>query len=100
MRKVYDCGVTTTMKVIGKKWTVLILHALCTETKRFGQLQKELDGISPRTLSLRLDELEKAKILHKKIYAEVPPHVEYFLTEKGRSLKKIFTLMDAWGKQQ
>lgn len=92
-------GVTKTIRIIGSKWTLHILHALCERTKRFGELQKELAGISPRTLSLRLQELEKDKIVKKHIFAEVPPHVEYSLTKKGSSLKKMITFMKEWGEE-
>jgi len=94
-----NCGVTKTLKIIGSKWTILIIRDLCEGTKRFGQLQKSLSGISPKTLSLRLQELEKEGILTKKIFAEVPLHVEYSLTPKGKSLRKIINTMRAWGQQ-
>lgn len=67
---------------------------------RFGQLQRALDGISPKTLSLRLKQLEKDGIVKKHIFAEVPLHVEYSLTPKGESLKKIINLMKDWGDQK
>lgn len=88
------------MKLIGAKWTLNILHALCEHEKRFGEIQKELSTISPRTLSLRLQQLESDGIVSKKVFAEVPPHVEYALTKKGASLKKIIALLDEWGQQQ
>lgn len=94
------CGVGTAMKLIGSKWTLNILHALCEHEKRFGEIQKELATISPRTLSLRLQQLESDGIVSKKIFAEVPPHVEYSLTKKGSSLKKIIGLLDTWGQEQ
>lgn len=91
--------VTKTMKIIGSKWTVLILHELCDGTKRFGELQKELTGISPKTLSLRLKELEQAGILKKTVYPVVPLRVEYTMTEKGKSLREIITKMVEWGSR-
>lgn len=91
------CGVAKAIKIIGSKWTILILHQLCDGTMRFGQLQRALNGISPKTLSLRLQELEKEGIVSKKIFAEVPLHVEYSLTPKGISLREIFQQMEAWG---
>lgn len=93
-----DCGVAKTIKIIGSKWTILILRDLCEGTKRFGALQRSLEGISPKTLSLRLKQLEKDGIVNKKIFAEVPLHVEYSLTPKGQSLKKIINMMRDWGK--
>lgn len=94
-----ECGVTKTMRIIGSKWTMLILHQLCSDKKRFGELQRLLPGISPKTLSERLRQLEENGIVHKKIFAEVPLHVEYSLTEKGMTLKDIFTKMERWGEE-
>ncbi len=93
-----DCGVTNTLKVIGSKWTVLILRDLMESKKRFGELQRSLKSISPKTLSLRLQELEREKIVRKKIFAEIPLHVEYSLTEKGQSLNEIICAMRNWGE--
>lgn len=92
------CGVEKTLKIIGSKWTMNILHNLFDGKKRFGELQKSLIGISTKTLSIRLQELEKEKIISKKVFAEVPLHVEYSLTKKGRSLKDIFIKMAKWGE--
>lgn len=92
------CGVTNTLKIIGSKWTILILHQLCTEKKRFGQLLKDLPGISPRTQSARLKELESNGIVSKKVFSEIPLHVEYSLTPKGSSLRTIIDQMEEWGK--
>lgn len=92
------CGVEKTLKIIGSKWTMNILHNLFSGKKRFGELQKSLIGISTKTLSIRLQELEKEKIISKKVFAEVPLHVEYSLTKKGRSLKDIFKKMAKWGE--
>ena len=91
--------VQKTIKIIGSKWTVLILRELCHGTKRFGELEKNLEGISSKTLSLRLKELEKNKILKKKIFATIPPKVEYSLTPKGDSLKMIIQTMYEWGEK-
>ncbi|WP_032078987.1 winged helix-turn-helix transcriptional regulator [Clostridium drakei] len=85
--------------VIGSKWTLLILRELSSGTKRFAQLQKSLKGISPKTLSLRLKELEKNKIVIKKIYPEVPPRVEYSFASRGESLKKILHDLYEWGAE-
>lgn len=91
--------VQKTLKIIGNKWTVLILRELCDGTKRFGELEKNLEGISSKTLSIRLKELEKNAILKKKIYATIPPKVEYSLTPKGQSLKSIINSMHHWGER-
>lgn len=93
-----DCGVARALKIIGSKWTMLILHNLFDGSKRFGQLQKSLGEISPKTLSQRLQELEQEKIISRKVFAEIPLHVEYSLTKKGQSLGKIFEDMAQWGK--
>lgn len=92
-----NCGVTKTLKIIGSKWTILLLHNLFDEKKRFGELEHSLTGISPKTLSFRLKELEKAGIVKKKVFAEVPLHVEYLLTQRGKSLSKVFDEMAKWG---
>lgn len=92
-----SCGVAKTLKIIGSKWTLLILRDLMESPKRFSQLQNSLEGISPRTLSLRLSQLETDKIISKKIFAEIPPHVEYSLTQKGKSLEEIICKMREWG---
>ncbi|MBI2855020.1 MAG: helix-turn-helix transcriptional regulator [Chloroflexi bacterium] len=89
----------TTLKVISGRWTLLILRDLLAGTKRFGELRRSLAGVSPRTLSQRLKELEDAGVLKRTIYAEIPPRVEYTLTEKGRSLSPILDQMRAWGAE-
>ena len=93
-----DC-IGHTIRIIGSKWTILLLQELCHGTKRFGQLEKALAGISPRTLSLRLQQLEKDDIVRKKIFQEVPLHVEYSLTPKGSSLRNVIDDMRAWGEK-
>jgi DNA-binding HxlR family transcriptional regulator len=95
-----DCGVAKTMKIIGSKWTVMILHNLFEGKKRFNELHRTLTGISPKTLSQRLQELEKDGIITKKVFAEVPLHVEYTLTKKGESLSELFQQMSAWGQAE
>ncbi|MBI2022333.1 helix-turn-helix transcriptional regulator [Candidatus Daviesbacteria bacterium] len=94
-----NCGVAKTLKVIGSKWTMMILHHLFEDKKRFGELQRALDPISPKTLSQRLDELEKEGIIKRKVFTEIPLHVEYNLTPKGESLGEIFAKMAQWGQQ-
>jgi DNA-binding HxlR family transcriptional regulator len=93
-----QCAVAKTLKVIGSKWTMLILHNLFEGTNRFGSLQRALPGISPKTLSQRLQELEQEGIITKKVFAEVPLHVEYNLTEKGKTLGGVFRSLEKWGK--
>jgi len=91
------CPIEKTMRVIGGKWTFLILRDLFTGAKRFGELQRSLQGISPRTLSMRLKELEQEGIVKREIFSEIPPHVEYSLTEKGETLRPVFETMKEWG---
>ena len=87
------------LAVIGDKWTGLIIGQLTDAPKRFSELERELSGISPRTLSQRLTSLEEAKIITKKSYDKVPPHIEYGLTEKGRDLLPILDQMATWGEK-
>lgn len=85
--------------ILGSKWTALILRDLSSGPKRFKDFEKSIPGMSPRTLSQRLDELEKDGIVTKKSFAEVPPRVEYTLTEKGHDLLPILKSMAAWGNK-
>jgi DNA-binding HxlR family transcriptional regulator len=86
-----------TLKIIGSKWTILLLRELFEGKKRFGELQRALEGISPKTLSLRLKQLEKDRIIKKKVFAEIPLHVEYSLTPRGDSLREIIEKIKEWG---
>lgn len=86
-------------KIIGSKWTILILNSLLKGTKRFGELQKELDNINPKTLSKRLHDLEKEGYIKKKIFAEVPLHVEYSLTKKAEVFKKVVKAVKTCGEK-
>ncbi len=92
------CGLSKTLKVIGSKWTLAIIYSLEDGPKRFNDLQKALQ-VSPRTLSLRLQQMEQDKIISKKVFAEMPPHVEYSLTKKGESLEAIIRSMSTWGEK-
>ena len=98
-KKSIHSPVENTLRVIGSKWTVLIIRELIVGIRRFGQLEKALVGISPRTLSLRLSSLEKYNVVSRKVYAEVPPRVEYKLTSVGRSLEPVLKAMQNWGAQ-
>jgi|SRR5581483_4132122 len=89
--------IASAMKIIGNKWTALLLRDLYGGPKRFGELERSLVGISPRTLSQRLDDLEQCAIIAKKIYREAPPHTEYSLTDKGNDLIPVLQQMAAWG---
>jgi DNA-binding HxlR family transcriptional regulator len=91
--------VATAAAIVSSKWTPQLIYALANGVERFGELQKEAGGINPRTLSARLDELELHGIVAKKAYAEVPPRVEYSLTQKGRDLLPILERMVEWGEK-
>lgn len=92
-----DGCISAALRVIGDKWSGLIIRELTKGTGRFGTLQEALPGISPRTLSQRLDLLEVEGIITKQSFAEVPPRVEYTLTPKGEDLIPILKSMVAWG---
>ena len=91
------CPVETTLTLISDRWKVLILRDLFTGTKRFGELKKSLTGISQKVLTANLRDMEAVGLLTRKAYAEVPPRVEYTLTEIGESLKPILGAMFDWG---
>jgi DNA-binding HxlR family transcriptional regulator len=84
-------------EIISAKWTPQLIYAMANGVQRFGALQKEVGGINPRTLSARLDDLEKMGIVVKSAYAEVPPRIEYSLTQKGADLLPIIDQMVEWG---
>ena len=92
------CPVETTLMLIGDKWKVLILRELVGGTKRFGQLKKAIGGVSQKVLTAQLRDMEEKGLLSRKVYAEVPPRVEYTLTELGYSLKPILDAMWTWGE--
>lgn len=89
--------IASAMQIIGNKWTALILRDLATGPKRFSELQESVAGINPRTLSQRLDDLERHAIITKQSYAEVPPRIEYTLTAKGEDLVPVLRQMATWG---
>jgi DNA-binding HxlR family transcriptional regulator len=93
------CPVETTLDVIGGKWKGIILYHLIDGKKRFNEFRKLYPGITQRMLTLQLRELEKDGIVHREIYKEIPPKVEYSLTEFGRSLEPIILLMKDWGEK-
>lgn len=91
--------IAAAMRVIGNKWTALILRDLFAGPKRFCELEKSVGSINPRTLSQRLDDLEAEGIITRHSFAEVPPRTEYTLTPKGRDLQPILKQMAAWGNK-
>ena len=92
------CPVETTLTLIGDKWKVLILRDLMPGTKRFGELKKSIGNVSQKVLTAQLRAMEESGLVNRKVYAEVPPRVEYSLTELGKSLKPILDSMRAWGE--
>ncbi len=95
----YHCPVELVIELISGKWKLLILRELMSGTKRFSQLQRAIPGITQKMLTKQLRELERAGLVKRKVYPEVPPRVEYSLTELGRSLEEIFTAMHRWGER-
>ena len=93
------CPVETTLMLISDRWKVLILRDLLTGTKRFGELKKSVGNISQKVLTSNLRSMEKSGLLTRKVYAEVPPRVEYTLTGTGYSLKPVLDAMVEWGTQ-
>ena len=91
------CPVETTLMLIGDKWKVLILRDLMDGTKRFGELKKSIGTVSQKVLTAQLRDMEEKGLLTRKVYAEVPPRVEYTLTETGYSLKPVLDAMWTWG---
>jgi DNA-binding HxlR family transcriptional regulator len=93
------CPVARTADIVSGKWTLLIIRDLATGTKRFSELERSLHGISPKTLSERLSTLEAEGIVSRQMYAEVPPKVEYTLTDKGCALESVIESMREFGKR-
>ena len=93
------CPVCQTAEIISGKWTLLIIRDLAEGSRRFCELERSLEGISPRTLSLRLRSLEAEGVIERRTYAEVPPRVEYDLTPKGRALVPMIEHMRSYGQQ-
>jgi DNA-binding HxlR family transcriptional regulator len=93
------CPVETALTLMGDKWKVLIVRDLLAGTKRFGELKKSLDGISQKVLTQHLRIMEENGLVHRKVFAEVPPKVEYTLTDLGRSLKLVHDAMWQWGEE-
>ncbi len=92
------CPVETTLSLIGNKWKVLILRDLMTGTKRFGELKRSVGDVSQKVLTAQLRDMEENGLISRKVYAEVPPRVEYSLTPLGESLSPILSAMKNWGE--
>lgn len=93
------CPVETTLTLIGDKWKVLILRDLMPGTKRFGELKKSIGSVSQKVLTAQLRTMEESGLISRKVYAEVPPKVEYSLTALGQSLRPILDSMQNWGEE-
>lgn len=97
-KELLACPVETTLMLISDKWKVLILRDLLTGTKRFGELKKSVGHVTQKVLTAQLRQMEQSGLVNRKVYAEVPPRVEYTLTELGYSLKPILDAMWSWGE--
>lgn len=96
-KKDVECPVEATLTVIGGRWKVLILRELMTGPKRFGQLHRALAGITQKMLTQQLREMERNGILTRTVYPQIPPRVEYALTDLGKSLRPVLAAMHRWG---
>jgi len=92
------CPVATIVTLVGNKWKLLIIRNLLGGTQRFSELRRTIPGISQKVLTDNLRELERDELVVRKVYAEVPPRVEYSLSELGKTLKPVFDSMIAWGE--
>ena len=97
--KLPACPVETTLTLISDKWKVLILRDLLPGTKRFGELKKSIGHVSQKVLTAQLRQMEQSGLVNRKVYAGVPPKVEYSLTDVGYSLKPILDAMWTWGEE-
>ena len=94
----YICGVAVSLEIIGGKWKGVILWHLCHKTLRFSQLRRRLQGVTQKMLTQQLRELERDGLVNRKVYAEVPPRVEYSLTDLGRTLEPTLRQLCDWGR--
>ena len=97
-RKAVGCPLEVTLRIIDGRWKVMVIHELVNGVRRFGELNRALVGVSHRTLTQQLRELESTGIVRRKVYRQVPPKVEYSLTPLGESLKPILLAMHEWGQ--
>ena len=91
------CPFFTTQKILSGKWTILILHILEGKSVRFNELQRELGTITQATLTKQLKQLEKDGLINRKVYAQIPPKVEYSLTDIGKKFKGVLNELENWG---
>ena len=92
------CPIETTLKMLGCKWKVLIIRELLTGTKRFGELKRAVTGITQKVLTLKLREMEELGLLEREVYPQIPPKVEYTLTDISYSLRPVLESLKCWGK--
>ena len=98
-QKQYMCPVEALVDVVGGKWKLPILSLLFQGTKRYGELRQQLPGVTERMLTMQLRELEQSGIVQRQVYAEVPPKVEYSLTDLGLGLEPVLQVMLSWSEQ-
>jgi DNA-binding HxlR family transcriptional regulator len=98
-KKSVCCPVETTIAAVGGRWKVLVIHHLIDGTQRFGELSRLLGGISPRTLTRQLRELEACGVIEREVHRQIPPRVDYRLTDLGRELKPVLRAMHDWGEK-
>lgn len=98
-RELPACPVETTLMLIGNRWKVLIIRDLLTGTKRFGELKKAIGSVSQKVLTANLRAMEESGLLTRTVYPQVPPRVEYALTETGLSLRPVLDAMQTWGAE-
>jgi DNA-binding HxlR family transcriptional regulator len=98
-KKAVGCAVETAIEIIGGRWKVLILQELFGGVQRFSQLHRALTGVSHRTLTQQLRQLERHGIVHREIHGQVPPKVEYSLTPLGETLRPVIGVMHEWGEK-
>ena len=103
MKKIYkkatECPITASIDVIGGKWKPILIWVLLEGPKRFGELHRNVPGMALKVLSRQLKELERDNIINRKAYAEVPPRVEYSLTQKGKSLSSVMKALSKWSEE-
>lgn len=98
-KKAVSCPVEMTLEAIGGRWKVMVIHELLEGTHRFSELHRALKGISHRTLTQQLRDLEQRGLIRRKVYQQVPPKVEYSLTPLGKSLEPVLTSMHEWAQK-
>jgi len=99
LRKIFKCPISATIELIGGKWKTIILYSLSTGTKRFGEIAVRIPNISRKVLTEQLKELESDGLVQREQYNEIPPRVDYSLTDMGKSLMPLFREMEIWGTE-